>query len=123
VRDEGTSYHYLPPSREVTTNPETVATIESVLQHHQVPYITGKTWTTDALYRETAGKVQRRKAEGCVTVEMETATFLAVSQFRAVQFGQLLYGGDDLAGTEWTAAVGSSTPAEKNYFGWLRKHA
>jgi uridine phosphorylase len=45
--------------------------------------------------------VARRKAEGCLTVEMECAAFLAVSQFRGVLFGQLLATGDDVSGVEW----------------------
>src|SRR5215213_429554 len=57
VRDEGTSYHYLPPSREVAASAEAVAAIEAVLQRDNVPYVVGKTWTTDALYRETPTKV------------------------------------------------------------------
>lgn len=101
VRDEGTSYHYLPPAREVSPDAEAVAAIESALLHHHVPYIRGKTWTTDAIYRETRDKVMARKAEGCLTVEMEAAAFFAVAQFRGVKFGQLLYGGDDLGGDEW----------------------
>jgi uridine phosphorylase len=101
VRDEGTSYHYLPPSREVAADPTAVAAIERTLQAHGVPYLLGKTWTTDGLYRETAGRVQRRKAEGCLTVEMEAAAFFAVAQFRGVPFGQMLYGGDDVSGSEW----------------------
>ncbi len=100
VRDEGTSYHYLPPGREVAATPEAVAAIEAVLRKHDVPYVAGKTWTTDAIYRETREKMALRKTEGCLTVEMEAATFFAVAQFRGVQFGQLLYGGDDLSG-EW----------------------
>ena len=47
VRDEGTSYHYLPPSREVAANPEVVAAIVATLERHKVPFVTGKTWTTD----------------------------------------------------------------------------
>ncbi len=101
IRDEGTSYHYLPPSREVTGNTEVIEVIETTLQTHHVPYIVGKTWTTDGIYRETRAKVERRQDEGCLTVEMETATFFAVSQFRGVQFGQLLYGGDDLTDDNW----------------------
>lgn len=101
VRDEGTSYHYLPPGREVTPDAAAVAAIESALLHHHVPYLRGKTWTTDAIYRETRDKVMARKAEGCLTVEMEAAAFFAVAQFRNVQFGQLLYGGDDLGGDAW----------------------
>jgi uridine phosphorylase len=101
VRDEGTSYHYLPPGREVAASVEGVATIEAALQEHHVDYVVGKTWTTDAIYRETRARMERRRAEGCITVEMEAAAFFAVAQFRGVAFAQILYGGDDLSGDEW----------------------
>ncbi len=101
VRDEGTSYHYLQPGREVGPSPEGVAAIEQVLRRHSVEYVTGKTWTTDAPYRETLAKVQLRRSEGCITVEMEAAAFFAVARFRQVTFAQMLYGGDDVSGSEW----------------------
>ncbi|MBI3649097.1 MAG: nucleoside phosphorylase [Actinobacteria bacterium] len=101
VRDEGTSYHYLPAAREVSPTPSAVAAIEAALKRRAVPYVTGKTWTTDGVYRETRAKVERRVAEGCLTVEMEAAAFFAVAQFRGATFGQLLYAGDDLSGREW----------------------
>ena len=101
VRDEGISYHYLPPAREVSASPAGVAAIERALTARQVPYILSKTWTTDAIFRETAGKVARRRAEGCLTVEMEAAAFFAVAQFRGVTFAQMLYGGDDVSGDVW----------------------
>src|SRR5262249_546078 len=47
IRDEGTSYHYLPPGREVGPTPEAVAVLERTLKSHNVDYVTGKTWTTD----------------------------------------------------------------------------
>ena len=71
IRDEGTSYHYLPASREVWPSPRAVAAIENVLQSHHVPFVTGKVWTTDAPYRETRGKVEHRVEEGCLAVDME----------------------------------------------------
>jgi uridine phosphorylase len=101
VRDEGTSYHYLPASREVEPTRQALDAIVATLERHHVPHVTGKTWTTDALYRETRGKVERRVAEGCLTVEMEAAAFFAVAAFRGVSFGQLLYAGDDLSGDAW----------------------
>lgn len=101
VRDEGTSYHYLPPSREVEASPESLAAICRTLDRHKAPYVVGKTWTTDAVFRETPGKIARRRAEACVTVEMETAAFFAVARFRGVCLGQILYAGDDLSGAEW----------------------
>jgi len=101
VRDEGTSYHYLPPAREVAASPRAVAAIEAVLKSAGTEYLKTRTWTTDALYRETPERVKRRREEGCLAVEMEAAAFFAVAQFRAVEFGQLLYGGDDLGGEVW----------------------
>jgi len=101
IRDEGTSYHYLPPGREVAASRDAVAAIVATLVRHEVPYVTGKTWTTDALYRETRRKVARRVAEGCLTVEMEAAACFAVAAFRGVPFGQLVYAGDDLSGEQW----------------------
>jgi nucleoside phosphorylase len=101
VRDEGFSYHYLPPAREVAPHPDAVRAILDVLNKHRIPHQTGKTWTTDAIYRETPNRIMRRRDEGCITVEMEAAAFFAVAQFRGVTFGQLLYGGDDVGGDVW----------------------
>ena len=73
IRDEGTSYHYLPPTREVSASAEVVTVIERVLAAHHIDSVSGKTWTTDGIYRETPTKMAMRRAEGCLTVEMETA--------------------------------------------------
>jgi uridine phosphorylase len=100
VRDEGVSYHYLAPAREVESNPEVVAKIEEYFNKYGIAYIKARTWTTDAFYRETEKKVELRKAEGCVTAEMEAAAFFAVAKFRNVKLG-ILYGGDDLSGVDW----------------------
>lgn len=123
VRDEGTSYHYLPPGREVAASPEGVAAIERVLRRRGVPYLIGKTWTTDAPYRETPEKVRLRRAEGCLTVEMEAAAFFAVAQFRGVPFAQILYAGDDVSGLEWDhRGWHGRTTVRENLF-WLAAEA
>lgn len=101
VRDEGTSYHYLPPSREVEPSPDALKAILETLDEHDVPYVLAKTWTTDAFYRETRQRAARRAAEGCLTVEMEAASIFAVGRFRGVPVGQILSAADDLAGSEW----------------------
>jgi uridine phosphorylase len=101
VRDEGTSYHYVKPSREITANERIVKIIEDKCKEEKIPHITGKTWTTDALYRETPAKIAQRKGEGCIVVEMETSAYIAVSQYNGVEFGQILCSGDSLAGDEW----------------------
>ena len=97
LRDEGASYHYLPPSRDIEIDLDVVSTIENVLEKEKVPYIKCKTWTTDAFYRETADMIAYRMEEGCKVVEMECATMAAVAKFRGAKFGQLLYSGDILA--------------------------
>lgn len=101
IRDEGLSYHYLEPSREVECNQKALNCIVEYLNKNQIPFIKAKTWTTDAFYRETEDKIALRVSEGCVTVEMEAAAFFAVSKFRNVVLGQILYGGDDLSGVQW----------------------
>ena len=101
VRDEGTSYHYLPPSRHVEASEPAVAAIRATLEAHDVPYVTGPTWTTDGIYRETRERMRRRREEGCLTVEMEAAGLFAVAAFRGVTIGQVLYAGDDLSGDAW----------------------
>ena len=103
IRDEGLSYHYLEPSREVECNEHALECIIAYLKNNQIPFIKSKTWTTDAFYRETEEKIALRVSEGCVTVEMEAAAFFAVSKFRNVVLGQILYGGDDLSGIEWNS--------------------
>lgn len=101
VRDEGTSYHYLPPAREVEPTPSALAAVEATLNRHNIAYVRTKTWTTDAFFRETKGKVARRRDEGCLAVEMEAAAMFAVARFRQVELAQMLYAGDNLDAEQW----------------------
>ncbi|MCK9575087.1 MAG: nucleoside phosphorylase [Clostridia bacterium] len=101
VRDEGFSYHYLKPSRTVKANITVINKITNYLQTQKIDYIIGKTWTTDAIYRETANKIELRKKEGCIIVEMEQASMLAVAKFRGIEYGAIIYSGDDLSKDEW----------------------
>jgi len=123
VRDEGTSYHYLPPTREVQASPEAVSAIEQVLKRYSIPYILGKTWTIDAFYRETPSKVKLRREEGCLTVEMEAAALFAVARFRRVLLGQILCGGDDVSGEEWDARRGVERAPFREKVFWLAAEA
>jgi uridine phosphorylase len=101
IRDEGTSYHYAPADAEVTPHPRALAAIDDVLSEAGVPHDRGLTWTTDAFFRETVGKVARRREQGCITVEMEASAMFAAAAFRGVVYGQLLYAGDDVSAAEW----------------------
>ena len=100
LRDEGTSYHYAPPSRYMDVHLEAISAIEQVLEQLGIPYEEVMTWTTDGFYRETAEKVAYRKEEGCEVVEMECAALAAVAQLRGVVWGQLLFTADSLADLE-----------------------
>ena len=101
VRDEGTSYHYIAPSSEIEADPHSVQILESVLSSCGYPYVKGKTWTSDAIYRETLPLIQERRQEGCLVVEMECASMLAVSKYRHIPFIQFLYGADNLSSDTW----------------------
>jgi uridine phosphorylase len=118
VRDEGTSHHYLPPSRVAATDPDVAARLVEVLRRHRVPHTQGLTWTTDAPYRETPARILRRREEGCLTVEMETAALAAVSTFRGVRFGQYLYAADDVSGETWDHRRWSRAEVREQLFEW-----
>lgn len=101
IRDEGTSFHYLAPSREVVLDPSVAERAVAALTESGIPHRVGKTWTTDADFRETPQRIAARRAEGCITVEMEAASLAAVCSFRDVGYGQLLYAGDALHEDTW----------------------
>ena len=101
VRDEGTSYHYLPPARSVQAGKKATAALQKVMQRSGLEFRSGISWTTDAIYRETVGRRALRLAEGCSVVEMEAAAFFAVAEFRGVEFGQIVYGGDLVVPEGW----------------------
>jgi len=118
VRDEGTSYHYLEPSREIAVDTEVLEKVEASLEDLSIPYIKGKTWTTDAFYRETKKIVKERIDEGCIAVEMEASALMAVSRFRNVVFGQLLSSGDDISGEEWDRRFHPEADSHKERVFW-----
>ena len=100
LRDEGTSYHYAPPSRFIDIDENGLKAIENTIEENNLQYQEVITWTTDGFYRETKEKVEYRKSEGCSVVEMECSALAACAQFRNVVFGQILYTADTLADIE-----------------------
>jgi uridine phosphorylase len=123
VRDEGLSYHYLAPAREVEVDRECLAKVITVLERHQCQYLRVKTWTTDAFFRETQDKIQWRKDEGCLTVDMECASLCAVAQFRNVKFAQIFYGGDDVNCEGWDHRGWNSQSEIREQVLWLAAEA
>ena len=123
LRDEGVSYHYLPPAREVAGDPAAIQALQAVLEEEGLPYIAGKTWTTAGPYRETQAAIDSRRKEGCLTVEMEAASLMAVAQFRNVPLGTILYAGDDLSGEEWDNRDWHSREEIREGLFWLAAEA
>ena len=101
VRDEGTSYHYAAPSEEIETDSEQVKVLKNVLERCGYPYVEGKTWTSDGIYRETLPAIKERREAGCLAVEMECASMIAAARYRKIPFIQFLYGADNLSSNTW----------------------
>ena len=96
-RDEGTSYHYAPPSRFMKISEKARKAIEETILEHSMKYQEVITWSTDGFFRETKEKVAYRKSEGCAVVEMECSALAACADFRDATWGMILYTADSLA--------------------------
>ena len=101
MRDEGTSYHYAPPSDEIAVNIHHGDLFLSLMEELKLPCVTGKCWTTDSMYRETREKTARRKESGCVCVDMECASVASVARFRGKEALHFFYAADNLDSAEW----------------------
>ena len=99
-RDEGTSYHYAPASDYIRIKNHDV--VKAFMEENKIPYVMGRTWTTDAFYRETYNNFEKRKADGCISVEMEGSAVQAVCDFRGLEVYMFFTGGDLLDAPEWT---------------------
>ena len=98
-RDEGTSYHYVAPSDYIDMKNH--AAVCGILDELRVKYAVGKTWTTDAFYRETAAEMSKRRSEGCIAVEMELSACQAVCDCAGIELYAFLYRADNLDSDDW----------------------
>lgn len=128
IRDEGTSYHYLKESSEISVNDKYRNLFIELLNNHNFSYVEGKVWTTDAPYRETRDKVSKRKEMGCICVDMECSALGALAKFRNKEIFQFFYAADNLDSAKWDKrSLGNNDLlSEKNklvYFllNWLKK--
>jgi uridine phosphorylase len=85
LRDEGTSYHYLPPSTYCQLDPILKNVVMQDWNHAQVPLYVGASWTTDAPFRETEAMLEVGRAYEIYTVEMESAALYALGTARQKQ--------------------------------------
>lgn len=82
LRDEGTSYHYMPPSEFSHADPSLLTVVEAALRKQRTDVERGATWTTDAPYRETESIIAKRKAQSLLAVEMEAAALYSFAAAR-----------------------------------------
>jgi uridine phosphorylase len=101
IRDEGTSHHYLAPSKYAYASRELTDRIKTVLNTRRQKYSVGTSWTTDAPYRETVAEVKQYQAEGIATVEMEASALFAVAEYQRVQMGAIFTISDSVAELKW----------------------
>jgi uridine phosphorylase len=105
IRDEGLSYHYLEPSVYVETSKHLNQRIEKHLMQHQLKYTEGIVWTTDGFFRETKSRMEIRKKQGAVAVDMECASMAAVCKYHHLDFSQILYFSDIVQQDGWSGFV------------------
>jgi uridine phosphorylase len=101
IRDEGASYHYLPPEKYITADAVLTEQLFTAIQSHGGVCGRGTTWTTDAPYRETVEEIQQYQSEDVKTVEMESAGLFTVGRVRGVATTAVVIGMDSLAEMRW----------------------
>ena len=82
LRDEGTSYHYLPASEYSEADPHLTALARGALSAAGMPVSVGASWTTDAPFRETEEAIEAALRAGILAVEMEAAALYAFAKAR-----------------------------------------
>ena len=98
-RDEGLSYHYVAASEYIEM--KNWKEVADFFEEKKVPYVTGRIWTTDAIYRETSGKAEKLRQDGCIAVEMELAGMQAVCEYHDLTLRAFLFASDCLEAEEW----------------------
>jgi uridine phosphorylase len=98
IRDEGTSYHYLPPSKFAYPSEDLRRTVEETLG--DVPHHVGPSITTDAFYRDTPPEIEQYQSEGILSIEMEASAVFALAEFRDVDAAAMFVPSDYLR-EEW----------------------
>jgi len=101
IRDEGTSYHYLPPAKYVDANAELANQLVAEIRASGGTCTRGTTWTTDAPFRETVEEIKQYQEEGVKTVEMESAGLFTVGQVRNIPTVSVVVGMDNLSEYSW----------------------
>lgn len=98
-RGEGTSQYYAEPAEYIDI--PGAAAVAACFDKHGIPYVKGRVWTTDSMYRETEELCAALREDGCIAVEMELAGVQAVCSFHGFELYDFLETGDILDGEEY----------------------
>ena len=105
IREEGTSYHYLPSRVRPRPSAPFVKALRVGLS--ELGPMTGGVWSTDAPYMETVAKVREYARKGVLAVDMETTAMMAVAMRRKAEFAAVLTISDSVHGEDWDQAFGT----------------
>lgn len=103
VREEGTSYHYLPldvvpkPSEYVSKAIEEI--LRPMARELNINPHVGSIWTTDAIFRQTRDR--RYSSKGVLAVDIESTALMTVAMYRGVKLGIVHVVTDELYGEKW----------------------
>ncbi|GBF09065.1 hypothetical protein apy_07900 [Aeropyrum pernix] len=101
VREEGTSFHYIPTNSYVPKPDNKL--VETLYTHaielkgrRRIKVVKGGIWTTDVIFRETLDKVIKYSSKGIYGVDMESTALMTVADCRNVKLGVIAAVSDEL---------------------------
>ena len=102
LSEEGTSAHYpLPGGRRGTADEKIARLCLAMSRKKEFKVAAGRVWTTDALFRETRGKIKKYSQMGLLAVEMEMSALFTVAAYRGIRLGGFMVVSDELACLKW----------------------
>lgn len=107
VREEGTSYHYLPAGVEPAAARSITAKLQSESERQELVVRQGRLWTTDAPFRETASKIVAFQSAGVQAVDMEVSALFSVAAYRGCDVAALLVVSDECYHPSWRPGFGT----------------
>jgi uridine phosphorylase len=112
IRDEGTSYHYLPPDVKVESDTLLRDKLIEHLKGKGIRHFVGPVWSTDGAYGETRGKLRKFRDSGVLAVDMETSAVFAIAKYRNVRAASAQVISDVLTESGWELAFGHQSVRE-----------
>ncbi len=111
LREEGTSYHYMPPDYVPRPDAKLARTlfheVKRVKGRKKIRVLRGGIWSTDAIFRETTDKIVEYSKMGILGVDMEATALMTVAAYRKVRLAVVAAISDELYGKQWNPGFGT----------------